>query len=125
MDVAASILFAAAFAVGLSSVACMTRAIKATGTPARLVWIGRALALLGAAVAIAFPGVLYRELVDVALPQGADVAWMPTGIAQTALLMPLTVIPALVSLRRARLSGYLFILSAVVSAVLVLSLIHI
>jgi hypothetical protein len=97
----------------------VSRVINATGTPARLVWIGRALALLGAAVAIAFPGVLYRELVGIALPRGADVVWMPTGIAQTALLMPLTVIPALVSLRGALLGGYLFILNAVVSAVFV------
>jgi hypothetical protein len=57
--------------------------------------------------------------VDVALPQGADVVWMPTGIAQTALLMPLTVVSALVAVRRTFLGGYLFILSAVVSAVFV------
>ena len=119
MDIASAILFAAASVVGLSSLLCVRRMIGAGGTPARLVWSGRALALLGAAVAIAFPGVLYRELVDIALPRGADVAWMRTGIAQTALLMPLTVIPALVALRHSLLGGSLFALNAIVSAVLV------
>lgn len=116
MDPGSAILFALAAVVGLGALVCLARAIGARGTGVRVVWIGRALALLGAATAIAFPGVLYRELVDIALPRRADISWMPTAIAQTALLIPLTVIPAFVSLRWTGLGGVLFLFNAFVSA---------
>jgi len=116
MDPGSAILFATAVVVGLGALSCVVRAIGANGTAVRVVWIGRVLALLGAATAIAFPAVLYRELVDIALQRGAEIGWMPTGIAQTALLIPLTVVPAVVSLRWTRLGGVLFLLNAIVSA---------
>ena len=119
MDPGSTILFATAAVVGLSALGCVARAIGARGTAVRVVWTGRALALLGAATAIAFPGILYRELVDIALPREADIGWMPTGIAQSALLMPLTVVPALLSLRWTRLGGVLFLVNAIVSAAFV------
>jgi Na+/alanine symporter len=119
MDPGSAILFATAAVVGLGALVCVARAIGARGTAARVVWIGRVLALLGAATAIAFPAVLYRELVDIAVPRGADISWMPTGIAQTALLIPLTVVPAFVSLRWTRLGGVLFLFNAIVSAAFV------
>lgn len=119
VDTGSAILLTTAGVVGLGALVCLARAIRARGTAVRVVWIGRALALLGAATAVAFPGVLYRELVDVAIPRGADISWMPTGIAQTAFLIPLTVVPAFVSLRWTRLGGVLFLLNAIVSAAFV------
>jgi len=115
MDGGSSILFVVAFIVGIPSLLFVVRAIQARYAATRVLWIARAFALLGAALAIAFPGVLYRELVDIALPRGAEIDWMPTGIAQTALLIPLTVIPAFVSLRWTLLGGLLFLVNAIVS----------
>lgn len=111
MDPASAILTALALAFVVAALSCGWRALRVAGVRVRLAWAGRMLALLGAAFAIWFPAELYGE-VDVVVRNGSDdLAWLPFAIWYQAALMPLTVIPALVSLRSTFAAGLLFLVA--------------
>ncbi|MDE3113745.1 MAG: hypothetical protein KGN00_09910 [Chloroflexota bacterium] len=116
-DTASTILFSAALVVVAPAFLCFTRAISSRRVRARIAWTGRALALVGTAVAIAFPGILYGEVLML-LGRGQDPSALVPGIVQSAVLIPATAIPALLSLRWTRLGGYLFLLNAALAAIL-------
>ena len=92
---------------------CARRAFGAPAAPAKLAWAGRAAALAGAAFALWFPAELYGELVVVARTGGDDVSWLPRAIGDSFAMLPLTVVPALVSLRSVRLAAVLFAVTLV------------
>lgn len=105
-----TILFVTAGLVAALGAVCAGRAIDAGTVRSRLLWVGRALALVGAAVTIVFPAVLYQEIAMLA-SQGRQ----PTYDIEAAMwhefqLMPLVVVPAFVALRWARLGAALFVL---------------
>jgi len=97
LDRASALLFSAATVVAAGAVLCLGRAVQATPGAGRWAWAGRALGLGGAAIAIAFPALLYAELTHAT--DLDDVVWMPRAFALTAVLVPVTVVPALVALR--------------------------
>lgn len=112
-----TILFAAAALATALGALCGARAMDAQNLRSRLLWVGRALALLGAAVAIVFPAMLYGEIAMLA-GQGRR----PTYDIEAAMwhefqLMPLVVVPAFVALRWARMGAALFVLSGVFNAI--------
>lgn len=117
-DQASTILYSVALILVAPTFLCFSYAIEARRIRPRLMWIGRALALLGAATAIAFPGILYAELVTIVERATGDPEVLARGIAQNAIWMPFTVIPALLALRWTRVGGYLFLLNAGVAAIL-------
>jgi hypothetical protein len=115
-DPASTILIGTALALAVPAAACVGGAMDARGTSERLVWVGRVLALFGAGVAIAFPAMLYGELVALAAdPTHGGEEQLPRGIAYTAALMPLTIVPAVLALRWTRLGGLLLLLNAFVA----------
>jgi len=108
-DPASTILFGLAIAAVALALRCAGRAFDAPGR-AKLTWIGRALALVGAAVAISFPAVLYQEIAMIAA-QGRALSYdIPRALWFEAATMPLVVIPALVALRWSRAGAMLFLL---------------
>lgn len=112
-----TILFVTAGLVAALGAVCAGRAIDAGTVRSRLLWVGRALALVGAAVTIVFPAVLYQEIAMLA-SQGRQ----PTYDIEAAMwhefqLMPLVVVPAFVALRWARLGAALFVLDGVFQAI--------
>lgn len=107
-DAASPILVVIAGAFGLAAFWCAGHALRAAGLRSRLAWSGRAFALAGAAFAVWFPAELYGELVVVARVGGDDTAWLPRAIVDSFALMPLAVLPALVSLRSVRAGAVLF-----------------
>lgn len=114
-DLASAILGLLSLAVGALGAYCLGRAVDARGERVGFLWAGRALALAGVAVAIAFPAILYGEIVQLihrAKPQTYD---MEAAIWYQFRVMPLTVVPALVALRWGRIAAVLFILVAVYS----------
>jgi len=114
LDRASALLFSAATVVAAGAVLCLGRAVQATPGAGRWAWAGRALGLGGAAIAIAFPALLYAELTHAT--DLDDVVWMPRAFALTAVLVPVTVVPALVALRWTRAGGLLFLGNALVAA---------
>jgi hypothetical protein len=117
-DVGSVLLFGAGlFLVSLAAY-CLGRAIDATGRGPRLVWSGRMLALLAAAVAVSFPAVLYGEI-TMLVGQGRA----PTYDIEGALwyefhAMPLVLVPGLVALRWTRSGAVLFVLDGIVNIAL-------
>lgn len=111
VDPASMILFALAIVFGGAAVFCVGRAIDAQGMRAKALWIGRALGLVGAAVAVSFPAVLYQEVgVVISKDDLHDLAWLPTAIWYEFLAMPLVLVPAFVALRWSRTGAVLFLL---------------
>lgn len=112
-DPASTILFAAALLAIAVALLCVGRAVEAHGVRERLMWIGRTLALLSAAVAIGFPAVLYQEIAML-ISQGCALPYdIEAALWYEAATMPLVVVPALIALRSARLGGVLFLLDGV------------
>lgn len=105
-----TILFATAALVAALGALCVGRAIDAENVRARLLWVGRALALLGAAVTIAFPAVLYEEIAMLASQGRRPTYDIEAAMWHEFLLMPLVVVPAFIALRSARLGAALFVL---------------
>jgi len=114
-DLAPAILDVLGLLIGAAAAYCFGRAIDARGQRAGLLWAGRALALAGAAVAIMFPAILYGEIVQLVQRGKAQPYDIEAAIWHEFRVMPLTVLPALVALRWARIGGLLFLLLAVYS----------
>lgn len=115
-DPASTVLFALAIAFLAGAVFCVGRAIDAHGLRVKSLWIGRVLGLIGAAVAVSFPAVLYQEIgVVIAHDDLGDLAWLPTAIWYQFIVMPLVVVPAFVSLRWSRAAAVLFLLVGVLN----------
>jgi hypothetical protein len=109
-DAGSTLLFSAALLVVAIAVFCMRRAIDARGLRGRSLWVGRALGLLGAAVAISFPGVLYQEIAML-IGQGRALTYdIEAALWYEFRMMPLVVVPALVAFRWTRLGAVLFLL---------------
>ena len=114
-DLASAILGGLGLLVGAGAAYCLGRAIDARGERIGLLWAGRALALFGAAFVILFPAILYGEivqLVQLGKPQTYDIE---AAIWHEFRVMPLTIVPALVGLRWARIGGLLFLFLAAYS----------
>ncbi len=112
-DLGSTILFATALLVVAVAVLCAGRAIDAASLRDRLVWVGRALGLLGAAVAISFPAVLYQEIAMLIGQSRALTYDIEAALWYEFRTMPLLVVPALVALRWARVGGLLFLLDGI------------
>jgi hypothetical protein len=114
-DLASAILGVLGLIVGAGAAYCLGRAVDARGQRIGLLWTGRALALLGAAFAIIFPSILYGEIVQLT-QRGQPLSYdIQAAIWHEFRIMPLTVVPALVALRWARIGALLFALLAVYS----------
>ena len=114
-DVASAILGALGLLVGAGAAYCLGRAVDARGQHIGLLWAGRALALFGAAFAIIFPAILYGEIVQL-VQRGKPLTYdIEAAIWHEFRVLPLTVVPALVTLRWARVGGLLFLLMAAYS----------
>lgn len=111
IDPASTILFTLAMVFVGSALYCIGRAIDVHGLRTKALWIGRALGLVGAAVAASFPAVLYQE-VGLVIARGDlhDLEWLPTAIWYEFLVMPLVLVPAFVALRWSRAAAVLFLL---------------
>jgi len=108
VDPASAVLSALALGFAAAALWSAHRATLVTGVRRRLAWIGRALALVGAAVAVWFPAELYGELGAVVRSGSDDVAWLPRAIWYSLATTPLAVAPALVALRSVRAGALLF-----------------
>jgi hypothetical protein len=118
IDPASAILFAVALLAVVVALLCVRRAIGASSARARLVWLGRALALVGAAIAVSFPATLYQEIVMLA-DQGRTPTYdIARAIWYETAMMPLVALPAAIALRWPRLGGALFVLTGVATAAL-------
>lgn len=119
VDTASTILFSLAIAFLGCAVYCAGRAIDAQGLRAKALWVGRMLGLIGAAIAVSFPAILYQEIaVVIASGDLGDLAWLPTAIWYQLLVMPLVVVPAFLSLRWSRAAAVLFVLDGLLNIVL-------
>lgn len=109
-DAGSGILVLLALLIGAAAAYSLGRAVDARRQRAGLLWAGRALALAGAAFAVAFPSVLYGEMVMLAQqgkPAGYD---MEAALWHTVSVLPLGIVPALVALRWGRIGGLLLLL---------------
>jgi hypothetical protein len=114
-DLASAILGVLGLLIGAGAVYCLGRAVDARGERIGLLWAGRALALFGAAFVIIFPAILYGEIVQL-IQRGRPLTYdIEAAIWHEFRVMPLTVVPALVALRWARIGGLLFLLLAAYS----------
>jgi len=114
-DLASAILGVLGLLIGAGAVYCLGRAVDARGERIGLLWAGRALALFGAAFVIIFPAILYGEIVQL-IQRGRPLTYdIEAAIWQEFRVMPLTVVPALVALRWARIGGLLFLVLAAYS----------
>jgi hypothetical protein len=111
-DPASAILGGLGLLVGAGAAYCLGRAIDARGERIGLLWAGRALALFGAAFAILFPAILYGEIVQLVQRGKAPTYDIEAAIWHEFRMLPLTIVPALVALRWARVGGLLFLLLA-------------
>jgi hypothetical protein len=114
-DLASAILGGLGLLVGAGAAYCVGRAVDARGERIGLLWAGRALALFGAAFVIIFPAILYGEIVQL-IQRGKPLTYdIEAAIWHEFRVMPLTIVPALVALRWARVGGLLFLLLAAYS----------
>ncbi|HYU81827.1 MAG TPA: hypothetical protein VFA31_03715, partial [Candidatus Polarisedimenticolia bacterium] len=113
IDAGSRILFALAIPVVAVALVCVGYSVDVRGLPGKLLWLGRGLALLGAAFAVSFPGQLYQEILTLQARGQMPSDWYPRAIWYSAATMPLVVMPALVALRWPRLGGTLFVLGGV------------
>ncbi len=111
-DLASVILGVLGLLVGAGAAYCLGRAVDARGQRIGLLWAGQGLALFGAAFVIIFPAILYGEIVQL-IQRGKPLTYdIEAAIWHEFRIMPLTVVPALVALRWARIGGLLFLLLA-------------
>lgn len=114
-DLASAILGVLGLLVGAGAAYCLGRAVDARGERIGFLWAGRALGLFGAAFTIIFPSILYGEIVQL-IQRGKPLTYdIEAAIWHEFRVMPLTIVPALVALRWARISGLLFLLLAAFS----------
>lgn len=111
-DLASAILVVLALVIGVVAAYCLGRAVDARRERTGLLWAGRALALAGAAAAVAFPTVLYGEIAMLAQQREAPTYDIEAAIWHSFWTLPLTLVPALVALRWGRIGGILFVLLA-------------
>jgi hypothetical protein len=114
-DLASAILGGLGLLVGAGAAYCVGRAVDARGERIGLLWAGRGLALFGAAFVILFPAILYGEIVQLVQLGKPQTYNMEAAIWHEFRVMPLTIVPALVALRWARVGGLLFLLLAAYS----------
>jgi hypothetical protein len=110
LDPGSRILFALAIPAVAVALLCVGYAVEVRELRGRLLWLGRGLALLGAAFAISFPGQLFQEVLTLQYRGQTPADWYPRAIWYSAATMPLVLVPALLALRWARLGGTLFVL---------------
>jgi hypothetical protein len=114
-DPGSVILFVLAVGAVAPALLCVGRAIAARGVHRKLLWLGRALALVGAAVVVSFPAVLYQEIAML-VGQGRALTYdIQRALWYEAAVMPLVLVPALVTLRWPRLGGVLFVLDGLLN----------
>ena len=114
-DVGSALLFATALYIAAVAVRCVGCAIDAPSLGQRLLWTGRALGLVGAAIAVSFPATLYQEIA-VLVAQGRPLTYdIERAIWYEVGMMPLTIVPALVAFRWARAGGLLFVLGGTIT----------
>lgn len=112
-DPASTILFGVAIITVAVALLCVGRAGDAAAVRMKILWIGRALGLLGSAVAVSFPAELYQEIQMLVSRGETPAAWFPAAIRYQVAVMPLVTVPALVALRWARLGGVLFLIGGI------------
>jgi hypothetical protein len=113
IDPGSRILFALAIPSVAVAFLCVGYAVDVRDLRGRLVWLGRGLALVGAAFAISFPGQLFQEVLTLQSRGQTPADWYPRAVWYSAATMPLVLIPALVALRWPRLGGTLFVLGGI------------
>lgn len=108
-DLGSGILVLLALLIGAVAAYCLGRAVDARRHRVGLLWAGRGLALAGAAFALAFPTVLYGEIVMLS-QQGKSAGYdIEAALWHTIRVIPLGVLPGLVALRWARIGGLLLL----------------
>ena len=113
VDRATPLFLAASFAIALVGLVLVIRAFSAPAWSARLTWLARGLALFGAAVAVAFPAILYGEIAVVLPRDPGLVPAIAKEIEVDLIEKPFVLVPVLVALRWVRAGGALFLLSAI------------
>ena len=111
-DLASAILDALALLIAAAGAYCLGRAADARRDRVGFLWAGRALGLFGAAATVAFPAILYGEIVMLAQRGQAPTYDIEAAIWHEFPLMPIVIVPALVALRWGRIGGLLFVLAA-------------
>lgn len=108
-DVGSGILVLLALLIGAAAAYCLGRAVDARRERVGLLWAGRALALVGATFAVAFPSVLYGEIVMLS-QQGKSAGYdIEAALWHSIREIPLGVLPGLVALRWGRIGGLLLL----------------
>jgi hypothetical protein len=105
VDVASAILVGLALLICAASGYCIGRAVDERGHRVGLLWAGRGLATAGAAFAVAFPATLYGEIVMLASQGKAPRYDIEAAIWHEFSVLPLALLPALLSLRWGRIAG--------------------
>lgn len=104
-DLASTVLVGLASVIGAASAYCVGRTVDERGQRVGFLWAGRALATAGAAIAVAFPATLYGEIVMLAQQGKAPTYDIEAAIWHEFRVLPLALLPALVSLRWGRIAG--------------------
>ena len=112
------LLVASAATIGLAAALSFARALDATGGGSRAVWISRGVGLLGAAIAVWFPAILFGELRDSRTGTYTPIEVVRGEITASAFDLVYGLIPIVVALRFPVAGGVLFLLNAVVGFVL-------
>lgn len=106
------LFIAAAAAIGVAAALAFARAVETSSAATRTVWIARAFGLVGAAISVWFPAILFGEL-RYATPGTLTPNDVVLGEIRFSLLtLPLALIPIGIALRMPVAGGVLFLLQA-------------
>lgn len=104
------LLIAAAGAIGLIAALAFARSVEARAAGTRTVWIARGFGLVGAAIAVLFPAILFGEM-RYASPGVITPNEMVLGeIRFSVLTLPFTLVPIVVAMRMPVAGGLLFLI---------------
>lgn len=111
INVGTLILYVIALPAVAMTLFCLNRAFEERQWRGKATWIGRALGMGGAALAVSGPAGLFNEVVFLIGRGGTPGAWFPRAIDYQGAMIPFTVIPALAALRWPRLGAGLFVIA--------------
>lgn len=104
------LLIAAAGAIGLIAALAFARSVEARAAGTRTVWIARGFGLVGAAIAVLFPAILFGEM-RYASPGVITPNEMVLGeIRFSVLTLPFKLVPIVVAMRMPVAGGLLFLI---------------
>lgn len=117
LSVAELLIIIAAATIGVVAAFAFARAVEARTVASTTVWVARGLGLVGAAIAVWFPAILFGELRYIAPGNDAAVAMVLGEIRFTVLTLPFTLIPIVVALRMPVAGGVLFLVMSALNVV--------